>query len=316
MKKLFTFLLYLSCYSGFAQNINGDFDTWRMFSAGFPATTLEAPVGWFGTDSLLFTYGPFLSPGTTFKQQLIKRPKTGGFEAKVMTHDQGPDFGVLPGLLINGNPTIDPNTFDPNDPFGSMTFEGGLQTIERVNTATAWLKYEPRNGDKGQMAVLAFLEGAASDGTDSLIGYGDTTLDQAYPNSTEFTIRVEYLDATVTPDKVLIGFISSADAATDSSTLYVDDASVLSASGVKIPVFQQQVVKVYPIPATNHLFLTTTSIKELTWQAFSPDGRTVAVVKLNHNANVDISQLAPGNYIYRVTDEAGNVLQQQKFVKQ
>ncbi|RYE25690.1 MAG: T9SS type A sorting domain-containing protein [Sphingobacteriales bacterium] len=318
MKKIFTFLLSLGCTAAMAQNINGDFDTWRTFNAGIPSTTLTAPNGWFGTDSLLFTFGPFLSPGTTFKPQLTKATPshTGAFAAQIMSHDQGTDFGILPGLLINGNPTIDVANFDPNDPFGSMTFEGGLQTIERVNTLSAWVKYAPRDTDMGQIAVLAFLEGAAADGTDSLIGYADTTLDQAYPAYTEFNLRVEYMDATVIPNKVLIGFISSADEAIDSSVMQVDDAEVMSASGVKIPVFQQQIVKVYPTPATDVLNLNTTYSKELTWQAFSIDGKVVKTVIVNGNTSVNISDLAAGSYLYRVSDMNGKVLQQNKFIKQ
>lgn len=318
MKKLFTIFICLSSYAGFSQNINGDFDTWRTYNAGFPSTTLEAPSGWFGTDSLLFTFGPLLSPGTTFKSQLTKGTPShsGSFAAKVMTHDQGPDFGVLPGLLVNCKPTLDPNDFDPNDPFGSLVFEGGLQTIERVNTLSAWIKYEPRDADEGEMTLLAYLEGAAADGSDSLVGFADTILDQAYPNYTEFKLRVEYIDANVVPNKILIGFLSSADAATDSSVMYVDDAEVMSASGVKIPVFQQQIVKLYPIPATDRLFLSTTSTQQLIWEAYSIDGKKVANITLNKDAEVDISQLATGSYIYRVTDESGKILQQQKFVKQ
>jgi hypothetical protein len=318
MKKLFTLLLSLSCTAAMAQNINGDFDTWRTYGAGFPATTLTAPVGWYGTDSLLFTFGPLLSPGTTFKAQLTKATPshTGAFAAKAMTLDQGPDFGVLPGLLVNCKPTIDPNNFDPNDPLGSITFEGGLHTIERVNTISAWIKYEPKGGDEGEMTLLAYLEGAAADGTDSLVGMADTILDQAYPAFTEFKLRVAYIDPTVIPNKVMIGFISSSDATTDSSVIYVDDAEIMSASGVKTVVFQQEIVKVYPSPATDHISLTTTYTKPLVWQAFSLEGKLVATEKLQGQADVNISQLAPGTYLYRVSNEEGKVIQQQKFVKQ
>ncbi len=318
MKKIFTLILSFGFTGAIAQNINGDFDTWRNFTAGIPATTLEAPIGWYGTDSLLYTFGPFLSPGTVFKPQLTRSTPshTGAFAAKAMTHNQGPDFGILPGLLVNAAPTIDPGDFDPDDPFGSITFEGGLTTIERVNTLSAWIKYEPRGSDFGQMTLLAFLEGQAANGADSLVGMADTVLEQAYPNFTEFKLRVQYLDPNVIPNKVIIGFISSSDDATDSSAIYVDDAEVMSASGVKIAVFQQQVVKVFPSPAFNVLNLTTTYTKELAWQAYSLEGKVVATTKLKGNATVDISQLPTGTYLYRVSDVDGKVLQQNKFVKQ
>jgi hypothetical protein len=293
-------------------NVKGDLDNWRTYNVTqvFPPsiTTLDAPVDWYSSDTLIFGYGPLASPGHTFTAQLSKETASthaGGGAAKLTTEDQGPDLGVLPCILSNAKMDLDLSNFDPADPFASLTFEGGTPVTERINVVSAWVKYTPVNADK------AFFYAEAIQGSNT-IGEGDVEI-QATANYTKLTITMNY-SQTGNPDKLRIFFASSdPNNAQDGSILLVDDVEAIGASGVRTPLFKNNVVKVYPVPAHGSLNLASSKNQPLVWQAYSVDGKLVASTTFTGNTSVNISHMPAGLYSYTVSEINGIAVQTGKF---
>lgn len=295
-------------------NIQGNLDNWRNYGAGLPPTQLTAPNGWFSADSLIFAYGPLLGTGPFVKQMSKDAAShSGAFAAVLTTKDQGPDFGVITGLLTNAKPGVDLANFDPTDPMGSLTYTGGTPVTERINVVSAWVKYIPVNSDVAIINVQAVQTGQGQGGSDLVVGEAEEQI--SVQNSyTKVLVNLNYTDATIKPDKLLIS-ITSSDPANpeDGSVLYVDDIEAIGASGVHTVLFGEQTVKLYPVPARDILHISTELSQPLIWQAYAQDGKLVAQQQFTKKTKADISHLSGGVYIYNIHDMNGNAVQQGKF---
>src|SRR5690606_392208 len=153
---------------------NAGLETWRSYSSA-GANNLEAPDSWFGIDSLLYLYGPLA--GFTAQKVLYKEATSiasGAAAAKLISKDIGSGF-VAPGVLVNAEPHIDINNFNPNDTLGSIFYTSGLPVTSRVYSLSAMVKYTAGNGatsDYGVMSINVIKSGAGHNGGDSVIGRG------------------------------------------------------------------------------------------------------------------------------------------------
>lgn len=319
MKKVLLSILAISAIAATkAQNIQGqDMENWHSMSVGFPAQQVTAPDHWFGSDSLLFSYAPFVG-ATNVKAQLTKSSNAhaGSFAARATTVDQGSQLGVIPGVLANAKLSIDIANFDPNDPVASMSYIGGTPINQRYNQISAWVMYQPKGSDNGQIIAQAVLSGQGVGGADSVVGMGDTVISSALSAYTNIQFPIVYDDPNVVPDKLLVLFMSSATATTpqDSSSIFVDDVEAkLVPVGVNTTVFNSASFKVYPNPTTFVLHLNTSYNNEVVWSAYNVAGQQVATQQFTNSATVDVASLSAGMYYYTVTDTKGNKLFNGKF---
>ncbi len=318
MKLKLLIVSLFACSVANAQYLQGEMESWRTITTGFPQNTTEAPNGWFGSDSLLYNVGIILG-GTNLKQQMFKDgdAHTGSFAAKVITIDQGASIGKLPGTLVNAKIGFNMSGFDPNNPQNSITYSGGLPVNAKIENVKAWIKYMPKGSDNARMVASAVLAGQGANGQDSVVGVADTTFSTAINNYTLIDLTLDYPN-NVTPDKLLVLFVSSRNGSTaeDSSMMLIDDVSAsYFSTGIEVPLFTEDVVSVYPNPAKDVIRLDALSTNaSYTWQLMSVSGQKLISQKVEGaNVTVDISTLSAGVYFYNITDTDGTLLQKGKI---
>ncbi len=325
MKKIYLFIcVFMTGMASFAQTVsNAGMETWRTGTSGaVVAKTIQAPAGWFGTDSLVIAMGQALLLDIKMSPQLFREDTivhNGAHSAKVMTKYQD-TLRYLQGTLTNAMPSFSlPST---------ISFNGGTPVTLKITTVSAYVAYFPgfdsathlRGKDTGTFSVNAY---AHKHGADTLIGSGFVFIP---PSDTfiQITANIVYTDTVDSVGLVRIFFTSSGGATNnlDSSTLYVDDVSM---TGVPEPVpppvidhtlvrniSMNELVKVYPNPANGTLYFDGPQNAGLNCKLFSVNGQVVLTKALTGNDALDISTLPAGFYIYAITDMDGNIMQRGK----
>ena len=308
----------------------GDMENWRNTTSGSThPIAIQAPTGWYGVDSLIIadgqTYGPLAgltSASADFHRQLFEESTIthgGNHSAKVITVNDSL-LGEFPGFLANAKANVSigfslPPTISP------PTYTGGTAVTQRITSVSAWVEYLPgfdsgthtTGADTGYLLVQAM---APIHGYDSVIGTGYLLI-PPHSSFTQITANLTYIDTLDDIDTVRILFASSGGArkALDSSTLYVDDVTMVgvpySVNAVASVAAQSNLVKVYPNPVSNTLYFDSRQTG-LTCTMYSVSGREVANNKLTGNGAVDVSYLPAGLYFYAITDEQGNTVQRGK----
>ncbi len=74
-------------------------------------------------------------------------------------------------------------------------------------------------------------------------------------------------------------------------------------------------LKVYPNPAKTHITIGSETAQTLTIEIFELTGKLVSSEKVQTNEGFNISSLSKGVYLYKITDEEGNLFIN-KFIKQ
>ena len=329
MKKIYLlFTALIASASSFAQTVpGGDVETWRNTTSGSThPVNIQAPAGWYGVDSLIIAdgqlFGALLSiPASGFQRQLFEESTIihgGSHSAKLITVVDS-FVGVFPGLMGNAiaNVAINPLAMTVSPP----TYTGGTAVTKRITSVSAWVEYLPgfdsgthtTGNDTGYMQVQAL---APIHGYDSVVGTGYLLI-PPHSTFTQITANLTYIDTLDDIDTVRILFASSGGArkALDSSTLYVDDVTMVgvpySVNAVATVAAQSNLVKVYPNPANNILYFDSKQAG-LSCAMYAVSGREVANNKLAGNGAVDVSALPAGLYFYAITDAQGNTVQRGK----
>ncbi len=325
MKKLyFLFVAMVAGSTAFAQTVpNAGMETWRSGTAGTsPSIPIHAPTQWYGIDSLLIAaeeaYLPIFYSGympTDLHTQLWQETtiKHGGSSAaKMMTLKQD-TLGRFAGVLSNAKVNLDLTAM-------SITFSGGQAITGRIASVSAWVQYTAgldsithlTGIDSGVVNVTVY---ANVHGIDSAVGVAALKIGP----STSFqhiTANVVYNDTLDGADTIRMTFASSGQAgALDSSTLYVDDITMVYApdfTAVKNVNAADEIVKVYPNPVSGMLHLEGSNIEGTELHVYSVSGQVVATKTLSNKNAIDISSLPEGLYTYSISDK-GNTIQRGKL---
>ena len=312
MKKILFLFLIMASAASHAQVVNGGMETWRTYSSG-TSTSLTAPVGWNAFDSILF----YFVPASTPLQQTFQNDSahSGSYAVKLMTRYQPTAISVISDELSNC----------ALSGFGSTYATGGTPVSARIDTVTAWIKYEPRSGDSGMVQVEAVLAGAAVGGADSVIGSGleytpagPTMFIVASPTYTKHAYKITYAaGVTAIPDHIQITFYSSFSTVQhDSTTMYVDDVS-MHIGTTEVPLMQSTGINVYPNPAGNVVSIRTAQHTGTKAMVYYMAGQCVASQPLTgYMTGIDVSRLPTGVYTLTLVDAAGRKVYDTRIVKQ
>jgi len=97
--------------------------------------------------------------------------------------------------------------------------------------------------------------------------------------------------------------------AVNSSYILTEGTGTTAATGIKSSGF-----KVYPNPANNQLFIEAPLHMDYKISLINSQGKQVKSQVINHKATLDIAELPPGAYLYRIT-ENNTVLSSGKVIK-
>jgi hypothetical protein len=332
MKKIILFFCALAAYGGSnGQTIaGGDMESWRSTTSGVTTpTTVQAPNGWYGVDSIIIGLGQSFNTllGTTdadWRTNLFREDANvhgGTHSAKIMTRIE--DTLVLPGIMSTAQTHVGIVIF-PTPSITGITFSGGNPVTVKPTSVSAWVQYFPGRDTSGAIGVdsATFNVQALSHigGKDSVIGTGSVTIG-ASSSWVQVTVNVTYpVDSTYPVDTMRIAFASSKPAtALDSSTLYVDDVTMTSIPNPVIDhtavhtVVANDQVKVYPNPASGYLYFSSPADTRGTAVLYTLSGQVARTISLTGFDKMDVATLASGLYFYTVYDSNGNAAQRGKI---
>ncbi len=315
MKKTFTLVMLLAGFLGLtAQNTipNSDFELWSY----------GKPVGW--TVGLHGTITSFVNIPVEVNFGTQSSEAHGGSSAvKLVSSDftipyLGYNFN-LPGILQAGESegfsipledilaiiqalqdTTGTSGFDPDN---LATMSSLLQLLSKgvpcsavPASVTAWVKYQPQDGDYLMMFAVAKKEGMP-------ISYNYGIFQTDNPNSYQ-KIGIDLDAPNAECDSIMIIILSST-MMNSSSVLYVDDIA-LESSSVSIPNVEDFYGKIYPNPAVNQLHIQPDNEKAYEWTLTDLSGRTLQTGKSTGETILDTKSYATGMYLLQIVAE-GNI---------
>jgi hypothetical protein len=313
MKKLLlsTLLLFAICSSQAQTLLNAGFEDWRASAAGTTRPLpVQAPLHWFGGDSLIIgigqAFGSLLRiPDTVWKTQLYpdSAHHAGYLSAKLVTEDQD-TLGIFPGLLTNAKANVEISFTGASN----IYYTGGTKVTAKPTTVSAWVKYAPaRSTDSGFLTVQCL---ARLDGVDSVVGQADVRVGGTDPDFRQITANIKYIAYPwVNVDTIRITFGSSygsTSARAAKSTLYVDDVSMTTVPQSVTNVASAIGFEAYPNPANASLALQAPAVGSYSCRVMSLTGELLQELQFADKATINTASIASGIYYYLITDANKN----------
>jgi hypothetical protein len=296
MKTKFTLLAFLvaAFFAASAQTIpNAGFETW---------TSPLNPDGWATYSSAFGT-----NIGLAAKDTADKAVGTSSIRIYNDSVPGQPAYGVVGGLVSLGSAS-----------FGAQgaSFKG-VPFPYRPDTLFFAYKYTSTGADTAGVTLVMTKNGATvfAGGYNS-VGFGLNKLSQwglIYAPITSL-----YANGTITPDSLIIQFTSSVlDQPIKGSELHVDQvffSASSPATGIN-DVSNNIEVSIFPNPATDQLNITADLNLEGHQVVITDmNGKLVRIRPLTNGVNsIELSDVASGNYIYRIADKAGRFIKQDRF---
>lgn len=167
---------------------------------------------------------------------------------------------AIPGVLTNG--MIDINVLmelmGDTAAFENMLSEeiltniltGGMRLNEQPSEITGYYKFEQVENSYDMFGVAGLLY-ATIEGERRLVGMGFFSNEMKNSSSgyQSFSMPFEYIYEIPADELIVLALVVSEEAATDFSTLYLDDLNVVYTSGIEEAIFDNKVA-VYPNPTS------------------------------------------------------------------
>ena len=298
MKKIVLFILAIATNATFAQAQttapNGGFETWQTKTLIFnPLSPLDVPTSWSTFDSLANSLNFLLGQTTAIQKTVTKSTtvKNSGTMSAVLTTKTFSSLGAVPGILTNANLNLDASF--------NLTFSGGAPITQRVSLASAYLKYAPATADSGSFAVEIINR---TFGKDSVIGSGDVQFG-AKANFTKVDVPITYITTTLPANLIRFYFTNSNDTVQNSSTLYVDDVTYTTTTGVTEALMNDIEITAYPNPANEVVTIKAATEDALVVELYSLDGQLLQTKAFSKETQLRIADLANGLYVYNIKDK-------------
>lgn len=155
---------------------------------------------------------------------------------------------------------------------------------------SAWVKYQPQNGDQMMLIAVAKKDGVPVD-------YAYKSFGDLNPNAYQ-EIGVSFENANEACDSIMVVLLS-ATGLNSSSVLLVDDIA-LHFSGVGVVSLEDFEGDVYPNPATDMLHVRPGDGGAFRWTLTDLTGKTLQTGEAVGEATVDTRSCTPGVYLLQV----------------
>lgn len=299
MKKLllllFTALLIFTNTNAQTTPPNGGFETWQNRTLLFnPLIPIEVPTSWSTFDSLANTLNFLFGQSTAIQKTVTKNTtiKNTGTASAMLTTKTFPGINVaIPGILTNAVVTLDASM--------DISFSGGTAITQRVSKAAAFIRYAPATADSGSFLVEVINR---TFGKDSVIGSGGLQFG-AKSVFTKIEVPITYIATTLPANLLRYFFTNSNDTVQNSSTLYVDDVSYTTTTGITEALMNDIEITAFPNPAIDVLSIKASSDDELVFELYAIDGKVLQHKTFSKTTEIRIADLASGLYLYTVKNK-------------
>jgi hypothetical protein len=264
----------------------------QLNNSGFNSWSALAPTDWATYESVVGQ--PF---GLVVKDTVDKVEGSASVSIKTDSVQAGPNKLLIAGVVSSGTGTYAPPSFN---------FNGAPFTF-RPDTLFFAFKYAPAVG--GDTAFLQIL--LTKNDTTEVIAGGVTIPSSAQWSLIYVPLAPAYLN-TETPTELALQFSPSVGQGKAGSLLKVD---AVRFGYVNLPSALQQIadeldVNVFPNPASNQVNIKAASdMSGYYFEMVDMNGRIVISENLSRTSTaVNVSELTKGNYIYRISDANGIIL--------
>jgi hypothetical protein len=300
MKQLLLTILTVSLISGItkAQTTppNGGFETWQNRTLIFnPLVPIEVPTSWSTFDSLANILNFTIGQSTAIQKTVTRNTsiKNSGTASAMLTTKTFPGLNVaIPAMLTNAVITLDAAAEE-------VSFTGGTAITQRVSKAAAFIRYAPATKDTASFTVEIINR---TFGKDSLIGFGSVEFG-ARPTFTKIEVPIDYYHTTLPANLIRYYFTNSNDTVQNSSTLYVDDVTYTTTTGVTEALMNDIEITAYPNPANDVLSINASSDDELAFELYAIDGKVLQTKTFSKTTQIRVADLANGLYVYNIKDK-------------
>ena len=292
---LFTALLIFTNTNAQTTPPNGGFETWQNRTLLFnPLIPIEVPTSWSTFDSLANTLNFLFGQSTAIQKTVTKNTtiKNTGTASAMLTTKTFPGINVaIPGILTNAVVTLDASM--------DISFSGGTAITQRVSKAAAFIRYAPATADSGSFLVEVINR---TFGKDSVIGSGGVQFG-AKSAFTKIEVPITYIATTLPANLLRYFFTNSNDTVQNSSTLYVDDVSYTTTTGITEALMNDIEITAFPNPAIDVLSIKASSDDELVFELYAIDGKVLQHKTFSKTTEIRIADLASGLYLYTVKNK-------------
>lgn len=292
---LFTALLIFTNTNAQTTPPNGGFETWQNRTLLFnPLIPIEVPTTWSTFDSLANTLNFLFGQSTAIQKTVTKNTtiKNTGTASAMLTTKTFPGINVaIPGILTNAVVTLDASM--------DISFSGGTAITQRVSKAAAFIRYAPATADSGSFLVEVINR---TFGKDSVIGSGGLQFG-AKSVFTKIEVPITYIATTLPANLLRYYFTNSNDTVQNSSTLYVDDVSYTTTTGITEALMNDIEITAFPNPAIDVLSIKASSDDELVFELYAIDGKVLQHKTFSKTTEIRVADLASGLYLYTVKNK-------------
>lgn len=292
---LFTALLIFTNTNAQTTPPNGGFETWQNRTLLFnPLIPIEVPTSWSTFDSLANTLNFLFGQSTAIQKTVTKNTtiKNTGTASAMLTTKTFPGINVaIPGILTNAVVTLDASM--------DISFSGGTAITQRVSKAAAFIRYAPATADSGSFLVEVINR---TFGKDSVIGSGGLQFG-AKSVFTKIEVPITYIATTLPANLLRYYFTNSNDTVQNSSTLYVDDVSYTTTTGITEALMNDIEITAFPNPAIDVLSIKASSDDELVFELYAIDGKVLQHKTFSKTTEIRVADLASGLYLYTVKNK-------------
>ena len=312
MKKTYILILFLASFLGLsAQNtlLNSDFELWSYgkpvgWTVGLHGTitsivNLPVEVN-FGTQSndahsgnfsVKLQSGDFTIPYTTYNFNLpgiLQAGESEGFNIPLES------IMTIINILQDSTNLSDLDTSDMAA-FTTLSqlLSNGVPCTITPTAVTAWVKYQPQEGD--QLVMIALTK---KDQMPVSYTYG-TFQPEDMTGFHEISLALDKPGSEC--DSIMIIMLSSMQL-NSSSVLYVDDIA-LDYSPVSVPNHETFPGKVFPNPATDRLHIQLDTDKAYEWALTDLSGKVLQAGKATDETVLDTKTFAPGMYLLQIVTD-------------
>ncbi|MCR4873593.1 MAG: T9SS type A sorting domain-containing protein [Bacteroidales bacterium] len=172
-------------------------------------------------------------------------------------------------------------------------FSKGVPCESTPHSVTAWVKYQPQEGDQMALFIMTKKNG-------ELVDYAFDFFAPENPNQ-YYQIGVNFNTPGAECDSIMVIF-TSATQMNSNSVLYVDDVA-LNYNPDGLDSYNEFPGKVYPNPATDRICVHPYNALPYEWILTDMTGKTIQAGKADGNITIDTRYCATGLYLLRLNGD-------------
>lgn len=291
MKKIYPLFLFLFSIisNGHAQNAtpNAGFENWVDTTVS--GEQFYNPENWYTLNPLTAVVGKLTCQRTTTVH-------SGNYAVELITEVVFTD--TANGIISTGKFNVQ-----------NENVSGGLPYTQRPDSMYGWYEYFPAKGDSTDIQFGVYDSAGNTIGLGSFVA-GDTV--KAYKR---FSVPITYFSKAIPDTSRWLLSSSNGHKSFPGSTLFIDDLGLTGVTGINTLAAANFSISVFPNPSSGFIIVNNPKLVQGILSIFTETGTEIKQFLLNNDKqNIDVHDLAAGNYLYSITNSNGENIADGKII--